>query len=34
VYWHQTFSFESSSLPELDDQSVFQRTNGVFVEQM
>jgi hypothetical protein len=33
-YWHKTFSFESSSLPELDDQSVFQRTHGVFVEQM
>jgi hypothetical protein len=35
VCWHKTLCFfEISSLPKLDDRSVFQRTNGMWVEQM
>jgi hypothetical protein len=32
---HKTLSFfEISSLPQLDDRSVFQRTNSMLVEQI
>jgi hypothetical protein len=35
VCWDKTlFFFEISSLPQLDDRSVFQRTNGMLVEQI
>jgi hypothetical protein len=33
--WDKTlFFFEISSLQQLDDRSVFQRTNGMLVEQI